>query len=109
MDNLNKINHQISGYPNNRLNGMWVNISSYGHYNTTHTHGSNLNQLSGVLYLQVPENSGRIIFQNPLDINLNCPYQPIEGELLIFPQNIPHMVEPNLSKRDRISIAFNYE
>jgi len=31
-----------------------------------------------------------------------------EGDLIIFPSYLKHYVEPNLNKKERISISFNY-
>jgi hypothetical protein len=111
IKDINKICYNITKNPNKRIKKMWVNISSFGNYNIIHTHNSNNKPslLSGVLYLKIPKNSGFITFYNPLDINSHEKYFPKVGDLLIFPQYLPHSVEPNLSKEDRISIAFNYE
>tara|TARA_R110001592_G_scaffold71263_1_gene217944 strand:- start:22 stop:555 length:534 start_codon:yes stop_codon:yes gene_type:complete len=106
---LNDIHSQITNNPNSKIDSMWLNISSYKDFNNIHNHGKELFQLSGVIYLKTPKNSGRIHFCHPMEINLGFPYQPIEGDLLIFPQMLPHIVEPNLNKEDRISIAFNFE
>ena len=34
---------------------------------------------------------------------------PVDNQLIIFPAWIQHMVEPNMSEEDRVSIAFNIE
>ena len=34
--------------------------------------------------------------------------EPTPGDLIIFPSTINHWVEPNPSKNDRISLAFNW-
>ena len=106
---LNNINLQITNYPNNRISDMWVNISPRHSLNHKHNHGHDIHQLSGVMYLKVPKNSGDLYFYNPLNTNHVNHYQPTEGEILIFSQALSHSVGPNLSEEDRISIAFNYE
>jgi uncharacterized protein (TIGR02466 family) len=79
-----------------------------------------------VLYLQVPENSGDIIFHNPLecrrlsntfferikqeenDYNFShVKYTPVVGEMLIFESWLQHTVAQNLSTDNRISVSFN--
>ena len=35
-------------------------------------------------------------------------YSPKENLCLLFPSYLKHYVEPNLNKKDRISISFNY-
>ena len=87
---------------------MWGNISSKYSYNVIHTHhGSTHNDISGVIYLQTPPNSGDIVFhshQNPSIIHGITPY---ESLMLLFPMDAPHSVTQNLSDSDRITIAFN--
>jgi uncharacterized protein (TIGR02466 family) len=112
-DIKNKYDVQISYF--------WANINNVGHSNTTHAHLQSF--LSGVFYIKVPENSGRICFirdykesslisqyGNPTQNELNFSsyaYQPEEGQLIIFPSWLPHRVEPNQSNDERISMAFD--
>ena len=35
--------------------------------------------------------------------------RPRTGDLYLFPSGLMHMVEPNLSKKDRYSISFNWD
>ena len=110
---LNEYNYKFTGNPNSKINSMWINISKYGNYNSVHVHtespNSSIFQQSGVLYLKTPLNSGGIEFHNPGYISDVFGITPQEKMILIFPQFVPHFVTPNLSKEDRISIAFNYE
>ena len=103
--------YKISQNPSYIINSMWANISNFGHYNVPHTHTPDeypYTKFSGVLYLATPQNGGNIEFLNPLNINQHIPITPIKNSLLIFPSPIPHLVHPNLSQEDRISIAFNF-
>lgn len=108
---FNKIHNNITQSQNSKIDSLWFNISSFTNYNDLHTHQNiySDNKFSGVLYLQTPDNSGSIKLFNPLDLNTSLVMYPKKGDLLIFPQFLPHSVAPNLSKEDRISIAFNYE
>ena len=78
--------------------------------------------MSGVYYIKADENSGdlefygdsRLEFYNQLyfySSNKNTisfvRYKPIVGRVLIFSSWIPHLVKPNKSDEDRISISFN--
>lgn len=100
----------------------WVNINSKGHSNAIHNHkvpfGDTL--WSGVFYVQVPENSGDIVFLDSrsgiVDVN-DYLYNdgpsnyysitPEAGQMLLFPSWLMHYVTPNESDQERISIAFN--
>lgn len=80
----------------------WFNVNGPGHSNRMHRH--HVGETSAVLYVQVPENSGRIVFQQGRVFN---PIQPIAGKLLVFPSDLMHEVEQNKSQENRISMAFN--
>ena len=98
IDLINPNHHNV-------INSLWLNISPPLSYNNVHSHGSE--SLSGVLYFQTPPKSGCIEFYSPLDFNSALRHQPQPKEMILFPQNLYHSVEPNLSQEDRISIAFN--
>ena len=102
----------------------WININSPGAYNVKHSHPES--QLSGVMWIKSPKDSGVIEFENPnsheafTEINAyveefkekNSVYpvywfSPIEGRMLVFPSHLRHLVEENKSNEDRISISFN--
>lgn len=99
------------------LNNCWVNISKNGAYQETHNHGSSL--ISGVIYVNVNENSGGFQLINPLtteSILMGSPDKvfgptynitPQQGMILLFPGWMDHRVLPNESNIDRISISFN--
>jgi len=108
---INNIGIEFTSNPNIKINSLWGNISSFSNFNNLHTHSqtTNPNKISGVIYLKVPKNSGNIIFHNPINPSYTIHFTPKESSILLFPSILAHMVEPNLSKDDRISIAFNYE
>ena len=89
-------------------------------FNALHTHGGE--DFSLVYYIQVPQNSGAIVFETPvlhlrtseLKYNnqpfFNSPeirYVPKKYDLIIFPSWLAHSVESNKSDEDRISLAWN--
>ena len=95
-----------------------ANWSERHSYNVQHGHENCL--LTGVYYLQVPEQSGDIIFHEP---RLGAKYSPLQspctmaskpvaitpkpGELYIFPAWLEHSVSQSHSDEDRISIPIN--
>ena len=98
----------------------WLNVNRESNANKIHTHPRS--DLSLTYYCEVPTDSGRIVFENPVlhqrttsiwyekhdlwnseHINLS----PKKYDLIIFPSYIPHFVEPNKSKKPRISLACN--
>jgi len=110
IDRLNKLIQKFFISPNIHLDSAWINISSKGHWNSIHTHNTNIDEVkkkSGVLYLQATSKSGAIGFTNPLSSAHQYLIKPQPGQLLMFSQLHPHYVEPNNSDQDRISIAFN--
>jgi uncharacterized protein (TIGR02466 family) len=103
------------------ITAAWANFNnSRNQYNCEHVHQDTF---SGVFYLQVPENSGKIYFVNP---GLNPLWQgamltdkknkfnadrlriePKEGQIFLWPSYLSHAVEPNNHDDTRISISFN--
>ena len=122
--------HQFNRKGELQLENFWINISGKGSSNTPHTH-SGMNY-SGVFFIRIPKemNGGRFLFyRNFNDAALNSigymgefkddyvmqPYDypiitipPKENLLIVFPSWVPHAVETNLSKEDRISLSFNF-
>lgn len=105
------------------LQNSWVIKHETGDYGQIHNHTNSI--FSGVLYLQVDEDSGRIcflkmhdnIFQTSLDpgftVNNELTSQqwcvsPKRGSLVIFPSHLYHRIEHSESDQERYCIAFNY-
>jgi len=118
-----------------KIDDMWININNKSNFNHIHDHVAldipapktriiKSSILSGVFYVECPENSGNIAFyssskrktlvdmnflKNPgnnyfHDINTMTPKK---GELYIWFSDLPHSVMPNKTDDDRISISFN--
>jgi uncharacterized protein (TIGR02466 family) len=90
---------------------MWAMVNQKYNYNAHHVHEG---LLSGVFYLQVPKDSGRLVLCNPAVRshshqirNKDYPIEPEYLALILFPSWLEHYVEPNLSDGERISISFN--
>jgi|TARA_R100001530_G_scaffold83524_2_gene58274 uncharacterized protein (TIGR02466 family) len=102
---------------------MWGNVNPQNSFNKCHLHPDSI--ISGVYYVKIPENmegSGKLRFYNPnihSRMQTSCydqwpmweqpeiVYTPSERKLVMFPSDILHEVEPNLSDEYRVSIAFN--
>jgi uncharacterized protein (TIGR02466 family) len=106
------------------ISNMWINVNEKNNYNVSHVHPGSI--LSGVIWIKCPDNCGVLGFENPnyfahasliksVDKEIregtnffdNYSIVPEDGKMLLFPSNLRHSVEPNLSDEDRISIAFN--
>jgi uncharacterized protein (TIGR02466 family) len=104
---------------------VWINsLEGSGQHIIPHSHGTAL--VGWVYYVDIPENSGDIVFLNPKGNNswdyfyrvedsrapaehdLLYKFKPKNGDLLIFPGWILHYVEPNNSDQLRISMAGEY-
>lgn len=100
------------------IHQMWACINKKHNYNAIHNHGAQYH-VSGVYYLQVPENSGDIIFRDPRPSATNASdrsifdkgeceaFRPYNGLLLLFPSFLDHYVTPSDSDSDRIAISFD--
>lgn len=103
------------------LANFWVHVTPPGDVTQSHTHKPAL--LSGVYYVDKPEDSGDLVF---VDVNQFHDYDPRslpgevdpistpqvafnarEGTMMIFPSWLPHKVPRNNSDGDRVSISFN--
>jgi uncharacterized protein (TIGR02466 family) len=110
------------------IDNMWAIVNPPGAHNKSHIHSNVL--WSGVYYVQAPENSGRIVFQDPRtaalmllarrDTTRQAPpdqwsevyFQPTPGRILMFPSWLYHSVEPNMAAgegeaAERVIISFN--
>jgi uncharacterized protein (TIGR02466 family) len=102
------------------LKSCWAIVNGKLASNSVHNHPNSI--LSGVYYLQAPENSGVISFSDPRSAaQMLVPpmtefspwtlpkisYKPQAGTMLLFPSWLLHSVEMNMSKELRISLSFN--
>lgn len=129
---LNFINEKITNscnlFFNNQIKvdllSCWANINEPGSSNDMHCHPGA--DMSGCLWVKSNANSGSLVFKHPFEYefypwitNFNSEqksesyfsssyyFNPVEGEMILFPSNLLHKVCENNSKEDRISLAFN--
>lgn len=103
------------------LTSAWMNINDTRQcMNGEHVHGE---VFSGVFYLSAPEESGKLVLQNPAINRMwngcaltshknqftgeSIRIEPVEGNILLFPSYLSHSVETNNHDEERISISFN--
>ena len=95
-----------------------LNRAKSGDWNVPHAHSDSF--MSGAFYIKVPKEGdfGKLYLMNPnymmffkglndRSIDNLLEYDPVEGQLLIFPSDLIHFVGPNLSAEDRIVYSFN--
>jgi uncharacterized protein (TIGR02466 family) len=103
------------------LHNYWCNINYLSCFNRPHNHLGAV--ISGVYYVSTPKNCGNLVLEN-YDGNKHTTYKfvkkyneysstkwtviPEENLCVLFPSYLVHYVEPNLNKKERISISFNY-
>lgn len=103
------------------ITSSWLNINdSRQCMNSEHVHEE---VFSGVFYLSIPDESGKLILKNPAINSMwkgcalasqknqftgeSIKIEPVEGNILLFPAYLPHSVETNNHDEERISISFN--
>lgn len=95
----------------------WLNFNDYGSSHHTHTHVNSI--VSGVIYT-TPNPAPLVVFKRqdyfpirPMITNMtqyNNPMKVIEvkqGDILLFPSQLPHGVQSNKTNKTRTSLAFN--
>jgi len=88
--------------------GVWYNVAFNGSYNAPHVHPGA--QISAAYYIRTEEPdqahpfSGRIDF---IENNIQYPFTPKAGTLLLFPSTMLHWVHPYYGKELRICLSFN--
>lgn len=120
-EKFNHFKNYYMGWTNNRffISTSWITKSQPNQECQMHRHKNCL--YSGVYYVDVPKNSGDILFTNintpdfyiiPKTFNQynssNATIKTQEGDLIFFPSNLHHKITLNNSKKERYSIAFNF-
>lgn len=106
-----------------KVDGFWFMNNKRYNYNRSHNHPGCW--LSGVVYLKVPKNSGRILFERPDSMNEFLPidtptdksvqeyyWDPTVGDVILFPSYLKHYVEQNLADEaddSRICLSINFK
>jgi hypothetical protein len=85
--------------------GWWLNVMRPGDITFVHTHDEEDEILSGVYYIDVPPDSGKLVL---IDGARREEIWPRAGMFVFFAPEIPHEVTRNESGRPRISVGFNF-
>jgi|TARA_R100001460_G_scaffold16846_5_gene36705 uncharacterized protein (TIGR02466 family) len=103
------------------LSRGWFNVNRKNSYNQLHTHpGCNF---ACCYYINVPKNSGKIIFKNPIQAETHMNHfeyksyhsfnsidyniKPETSKFLMWPAYMEHSVETNKTDKPRISFSLN--
>jgi len=105
-----------------KLNSIWVNLLKPGGHHAGHIHPHSI--LSGTLYVEAPEGSGAIRFEDPrLPQMMAAPVRredapedlrpfvgvvPQRGLLLMWESWLRHEVLPGRARAERLSVSFNF-
>ena len=105
-----------------RLDSLWVNLLKPGGHHTAHIHPHSI--LSGTFYIEAPKGAGAIRFEDPrLGLMMAAPTRrddapeelrpfvgvdPSPGLLLLWESWLRHEVLPGTTKRERLSVSFNF-
>lgn len=95
----------------------WINFTSQKGYHHPHAHANSI--ISGVFYFNAKQDSIKFIKKDSYQQMLlnvaefneynskNWEVSVKTGDLLLFPSDLPHMVNPVIGDHTRISLAFN--
>ena len=105
-----------------KLDSIWINVLEPGGVHTGHVHPHSV--LSGTYYVETPPGASALKLEDPrLPLMMAAPprredapeaersfiyVQPEAGEVLMWESFVRHEVPPNLAKKARVSISFNY-
>ncbi|MFL6766134.1 MAG: TIGR02466 family protein [Sphingomicrobium sp.] len=105
-----------------KLDSLWVNLLKSGGQHGGHIHPHSI--ISGTLYVEVPQGSGAIRFEDPrLPLMMAAPQrerdapeelqpfvtiEPRPGLLLMWESWLRHEVLPGSGRGERLSISFNF-
>lgn len=85
--------------------GFWINDMGPGESTTEHNHDEDDELLSGVYYVQVPQDSGDLII---VDKYSETRVTPQAGMFVFFAPDVVHSVSENFSAERRVSLGMNF-
>jgi uncharacterized protein (TIGR02466 family) len=105
-----------------RLDSLWANLLKSSGHHSGHVHPNSI--ISGTFYVEVPNGSGAIRFEDPrLPLMMSAPprqkdapeelqsfvsVEPRPGLLLMWESWLRHEVLPGTGRGERLSISFNF-
>jgi len=108
-----KVLEQAEGYANKLQkkplqklrSGFWINDMGPGEVTTEHNHDDYDEVISGVYYVQVPQDSGELVIMDKYSRTLLTPQA---GMFVFFAPDVLHSVNANRSGERRISMGMNF-
>ena len=104
------------------MSTCWINIMGTGCHHSFHLHPHSV--ISGTVYIEVPKDSGIFKIEDPriacfqgtpniqpkvsMEQQRYFKLHPKAGDILLFESWLKHEVTANYSKKERVSISFNY-
>jgi hypothetical protein len=85
--------------------GFWLNDMSPGQMTSEHDHDEDDELLSGVYYIQVPQDSGDLVV---VDRRIRSAITPEAGMFVFFAPTVLHSVSVNRSGERRLSMGMNF-
>ena len=85
--------------------GFWFNLMQPGQITDWHTHDDLDELVSGVVYLTVPADSGKLVLREKAQ---QIEVEPEIGQFIFFNPQTPHAVNENKSALHRLSIGMNF-
>jgi 2OG-Fe(II) oxygenase superfamily len=85
--------------------GFWINDMGPNEVTTEHDHDDYDEMLSGVYYVQVPQDSGELVI---VDKHSRTLLMPQAGMFVFFAPDVLHSVNENCSAERRVSIGMNF-
>jgi uncharacterized protein (TIGR02466 family) len=105
-----------------KLDSLWANLLKSGGHHSGHVHPNSI--ISGTFYVEVPNGSGAIRFEDPRsplmmaapprekdapdELHPFVSIEPRPGLLLMWESWLRHEVLPGSGKGERLSISFNF-
>lgn len=85
--------------------GFWLNAMGPGHVTLPHRHDEDDELVSGVYYVQVPDNAGELLLTQGA---VTTRVTPAAGRFVFFSPHVLHEVTQNRSDANRLSIGMNF-
>lgn len=123
---LNNYTTQLGYTTQTQITTSWLNIHKQHGYCQLHNHSNSI--ISGVVFINIPTNSGKFLFKRnntpnnklfSMQVEMDTTEQstqytgmeyiidPQPNTLLLFPSTLSHMVTQNNSTDERLTLAFN--
>tara|TARA_Y100001938_G_scaffold150116_1_gene239694 strand:- start:2104 stop:2625 length:522 start_codon:yes stop_codon:yes gene_type:complete len=103
---------RVNNYKQYQLTKFWIQKYNNDEFHDIHTHGTNDNEYSFILYIDCSEKSSETLFY-PLGYPFTCykghtPFKikPLQGRIILFNSFLPHGLIPNKDEK-RIILSGN--